>query len=104
MVVSKLYKFVLSLTIMMLAATVCWAVGGSISGTVKDSSGGAIPGAMLTLRNTSLGTQFKTTADSQGLYSFPNLPVGRYINNSTFGQVVKAAAPRLVQLATKINF
>ncbi len=78
MIVSKFYRFVLPLTIMMLAATVCWAVGGSVSGTVKDSSGGVIPGAMLTLMNTSLGSQFRTTADSQGLYSFPNMPVGRY--------------------------
>ena len=45
MIVSKFYRFVLSVTIMMLAATVCWAVGGSISGTVKDSSGGVIPGS-----------------------------------------------------------
>ena len=71
MIVSKFYRLVSSLTIMMLAATVCWAVGGSISGTVKDSSGGVIPGATLTLMNTSVGTQFKTTADSQGLYTFP---------------------------------
>src|SRR5262249_28262182 len=54
------------------------AVGGSISGTVKDSTGGVIPGVMLTLTNTSLGTQFKTTTDAQGLFTFPSLPVGRY--------------------------
>ena len=53
-------------------------VGGSISGSVKDSSGGVIPGVMLTLTNTALGTQFKTVTDNQGLYTFPSLPVGRY--------------------------
>jgi hypothetical protein len=53
-------------------------VGGSISGAIKDSTGGVIPGAMLALTNTALGTQFKTVTDNQGLYTFPSLPVGRY--------------------------
>lgn len=56
-----------------------WAqVGGSISGTIKDQSGGVIPGAMVVMMNTALGTQVRTTSDGQGLYSFPNVPVGRY--------------------------
>src|SRR5262245_35704953 len=64
--------------IILIATAAFAAVGGSISGTVKDTTGGVIPGATLTLTNTALGTQFKTTADTQGLYSFPSLPVGRY--------------------------
>ena len=54
------------------------AVGGSMSGTVKDTTGGVIPGAMVTVTNASLGTQFKTTTDARGYFSFPSLPVGRY--------------------------
>src|SRR5262245_65649678 len=60
------------------ATTAFGAVGGSISGTIKDSSGGVVPGAMLTLTNTALGTQFKSITDGQGLYTFPTFPVGRY--------------------------
>src|SRR4051812_14524398 len=52
--------------------------GGSISGTIKDSSGGVIPGATVTLTNTAIGTAFMAVTDAQGLYSFPNVPVGRY--------------------------
>ena len=60
-------------------AVAAWSVvGGSISGTVKDPSGGAIPGASVTLVNLDLTTQYKTTTDAQGAYSFPDLPVGRY--------------------------
>jgi hypothetical protein len=54
------------------------ATGGSISGTLKDQTGGVVPGAVLTLKNVALGTQFKTASDAQGYYSFPNLPVGHY--------------------------
>jgi len=52
--------------------------GGSISGTVKDSTGGVVPGVAVTATNVALGTQTTVTTDTQGLYSFPRLPVGRY--------------------------
>jgi hypothetical protein len=56
-----------------------WAVtGGSISGTLKDSSGAVIPGATVTLVNLELKTTYHTTSDGQGLYSFPTVPVGMY--------------------------
>jgi hypothetical protein len=54
------------------------ASGGSISGSVKDSSGGAIASAKLSLTNTSLGTRFQSTSDAQGFYSFPSVPVAHY--------------------------
>ena len=52
--------------------------GGSVTGTVKDTTGGVIPGATVTLMNTALGNQFTAVTDGQGVYSFPNVPVGRY--------------------------
>jgi hypothetical protein len=56
-----------------------WAVsGGSISGTVKDPSGASVPDAILVLANTALKTEFRTVTNSQGFYTFPALPVGRY--------------------------
>src|SRR6266404_6010657 len=78
MISSKTHSFLLLIVMIVVAASAWATVGGSISGTVKDASGGVLPGATLTLTNTSLGTQFKTIADNQGLYTFPSLPVGRY--------------------------
>jgi hypothetical protein len=54
------------------------ATGGSISGTVADSTGAHIPGAALRLMNAAQQTAYRVVTDSQGLYSFPNLPVGHY--------------------------
>lgn len=54
------------------------AVGGSISGTIKDPSGAAIPGAEVVAVNLDTTTQYKTSTDAQGSYTFPDLPVGRY--------------------------
>src|SRR6185369_8543260 len=64
--------------ILFLATAAFAAVGGSISGTVKDSTGGVIPGAMITVTNASLRTEFKTVTDTRGYFSFPNLAVGTY--------------------------
>jgi hypothetical protein len=54
------------------------ATGGSISGSVKDPSGAVIPGADLCLVNTSQQTIYRAVSDKQGIYAFPNLPVGHY--------------------------
>ncbi len=53
-------------------------VGGSLSGTVKDQTGGVLPGVSVTATNAVQGTEFTTVTDTQGLYSFPKLPVAKY--------------------------
>ncbi len=53
-------------------------VGGTISGTVKDQSGGVIPGVSVTATNAVNGTRFDTVTNAQGAFSFLKLPVGRY--------------------------
>jgi Carboxypeptidase regulatory-like domain len=54
-------------------------VGGSISGTVKDSAGAAIAQASVALLNSNTGVRQSTTANAQGRYTFPVLPVGGYV-------------------------
>jgi Carboxypeptidase regulatory-like domain len=54
------------------------ATGGSVSGTVADRSGAVVAGATLRLVNTAQQTIYHAVSDKQGLYSFPNLPVGHY--------------------------
>jgi Carboxypeptidase regulatory-like domain/TonB dependent receptor-like, beta-barrel len=68
----------LAFVVLSVASTASAQVGGSLSGVVKDSSGGVIPGVSVTATNTVLGTMSNTTTDGQGLYSFPKLPVARY--------------------------
>lgn len=66
------------LAILLATVPVYGAGGGSISGTVTDPSGAVIVGATLKLVNTAQQTLWRTATDKQGLYSFPDLPVGRY--------------------------
>ncbi len=53
-------------------------VGGSISGTVVDPGGAVVAGATLRLVSPAQQTVYRAVSDRQGLYSFPNLPVGHY--------------------------
>jgi hypothetical protein len=67
------------LTLVILLPPSSWAAtGGSISGSVADSSGAVIKGALLTLVNTGQRTTYHVVSNNLGLYSFPNLPVGHY--------------------------
>lgn len=69
---------ILNSSALFLLATVAWAAAGSISGTLKDASGGVIPGAQIALVDTALNTRLKTASNAQGFYSFPAVAVGRY--------------------------
>lgn len=64
--------------LILFASATAWGAGGSISGVVRDRTGGLIPGASLALVNSELKTKFNTDTDARGFYSFPALPVGRY--------------------------
>lgn len=56
-----------------------WASStGSISGTVTDSSGAAIPAASITVRNVDTGVVQTVKSNGVGSYSFPALPYGHY--------------------------
>ncbi len=51
---------------------------GAISGTVTDSTGAFIPGAMVVVTNQGTGVSHTVTTDSVGFYSAESIPVGAY--------------------------
>jgi hypothetical protein len=72
------------LALALLALTLCAAlpaaaqITGSISGSVLDEKGAAIPGATVTVRNTATNISRTTQTGEDGRYRLPNLPVGPY--------------------------
>jgi hypothetical protein len=52
--------------------------GGTISGTVTDSSGGVISNAQITITNLATGVTRDVTTNQDGFYSAPNLLPGTY--------------------------
>src|SRR5436190_8285866 len=49
-----------------------------LSGTVVDDSGGALPGAEVTVAQTETGSSRFAISDTNGAYVLTNLPVGPY--------------------------
>jgi hypothetical protein len=72
------FRVVLSL---LLAATCIWAQGSTaqITGTVRDPTGLAIPGAEVKATQTATGLVRTMNSGADGGYALPNLPVGPYI-------------------------
>src|ERR1700743_2477938 len=57
---------------------------GQINGTVKDTSGGSIAGANVTLTNQDTGVTQVTTTNSQGEYIFAQIKAGTYSVTAEF--------------------
>jgi len=51
---------------------------GTILGNITDSSGAAVPGATVTIRNVDTGLVRTVTTSDDGSYSAPELPIGNY--------------------------
>lgn len=51
---------------------------GRVSGSVKDSNGGAIPNAQVTITNTATNSARTVVTDGDGFYTATNLPAGTY--------------------------
>jgi hypothetical protein len=58
--------------------TYAQAVGATLSGTVRDASGAAVPNAQVSIKNTATGVSRGLSADSVGFYTAPNLLPGNY--------------------------
>ncbi len=68
----------LATSFLMLPAAEAQAVLGAITGTVKDATGAAVPGAGVVAENIATNLNVKATSDSNGSYLIPNLPAGTY--------------------------
>jgi len=66
------------LTFLSMAAISRASVEGSISGTVTDSGGAVVPGALVTATNIANNIARTMTTGPKGVFSFQELPVGNY--------------------------
>jgi hypothetical protein len=53
-------------------------VGGTLSGTITDASGAAVPNATVAIKNGATGVITNAASNAQGLYNAPNLLPGTY--------------------------
>ncbi|HYZ84432.1 MAG TPA: TonB-dependent receptor [Bryobacteraceae bacterium] len=79
---------------------------GTISGTVTDASGAAVPGAEVTVTNPQTGLTQRTTTTMEGTFAVPYLPVGLYTvaaEKTGFRRVEATNARVEVTTTTTIN-
>jgi outer membrane receptor protein involved in Fe transport len=86
--------------------------GGTISGTVSDASGGAVPNAEVTVTNTATGLIRTVATSAEGFYSEPNLLPGPYqvtVKASGFsttvvtGLTITVGAQQQVNISLKVG-
>lgn len=88
-----LFLFVVVLGLLLLAQTsIAHASSGVIRGTVKDSTGGVIPGATIVLTGSADQTR-TTTTDESGAYSFTGVGPGTYKLQVTYTGLQQTALP-----------
>jgi hypothetical protein len=64
---------------LMLLPAVAMAQEGQIAGTVRDSSGGVVPGVLVEVTSPALIEKVRTaTTDGSGQYRITRLPIGSY--------------------------
>src|SRR5277367_2229940 len=51
---------------------------GTLLGTVTDATGAVIPGAAISVKNMDTGIERTTESNSDGAFTIPELPIGRY--------------------------
>jgi hypothetical protein len=96
-----------------LFAVEVWAgAAGSVSGTVKDTSGAVVPSAVVKATEIDTGVEQQVTTNGRGFYSFPALLAGRYnisIQKAGFqpyrrnGIAIDAESSRLVDAILQVG-
>ena len=66
------------IVVLLSASTVMAQATAQITGTVKDSSGGVLPGASVTVTQTETGFKREAISDTDGVFNLPSLPIGPY--------------------------
>ncbi|MDE3181582.1 MAG: carboxypeptidase regulatory-like domain-containing protein, partial [Acidobacteriota bacterium] len=82
------------------------AINGGVLGTITDSSGAIVPGAKVTITNTSTNVAQMTTTNSSGYYSFPDLPPGAYkvtVAKEGFATVVRSGVNLFVNSTARVD-
>ncbi len=92
-----------------LCAPSAWAqqAAGSITGTVTDASGAAVPNATVTVRDVDRGTVWTTKTDSDGVYDFPQVAVGNVevrVEASGFSKQLHPAFNLVLNQVARVDF
>jgi len=75
---SRCRLFAVTLAVLAFGAVALAQDTASLTGTVTDSSGAAVPGAQVVVRNAEMGINRNGTSNGSGDFLFASLPIGSY--------------------------
>ena len=81
-------------------------IQGSITGTVTDPSGAAVPDAEISLMNTNTGDQRASTTNAAGQFNFPTVPAGTYnvtITKEGFRAYIQEGTAIAINTTTRVD-
>jgi hypothetical protein len=86
-----------------------WAqqITASITGTVEDTAGAALPDASVTARDTERGTSNTTKTTQGGVFNFSNLPIGTYevkVEAPGFDTAIQPPIVLVLNETARLNF
>ena len=90
----SLRRLSLGLTVL-ICTTVLAQTGGSISGTVHDSNGGALPGVTVQAKSSAAQGVRTAISDESGIYRLPLLPPGAYTLTFSLSGFANLARPNV---------
>jgi Carboxypeptidase regulatory-like domain/TonB dependent receptor len=76
---------------------------GTITGTVRDASGGVIPGATITITNVAMGTEVTVISNEVGFFQAPYLLPGTYQVSAELSGFKKAAREVELRIADRLE-
>src|SRR5918993_4502423 len=82
------------------------ALYGSLTGTITDTSGAAVPGATVTIRNEDTGLELSAVSDETGTYTIRNITGGTYTLKAAlqgFKEFVQTGIPVTAGGIVRIN-
>src|SRR5688572_13964736 len=94
------------MTLMLPAASDAQQLYGSVTGTVKDESGAAIPGATVAIVSDGTALERTTVSNETGTYSFTNVQAGTYavkVSLQGFKEFVETGVPVSVNTVSRID-
>src|SRR5262245_33868129 len=79
---------------------------GTVTGEVKDTSGAIIPGAQVTVQNTSTNATREMPSNDAGIYTFTALPPGPYVVKAELQgfKTVQQGIELHVEQTVRVNF
>ncbi len=104
---NRLQLSVLSLAVLCGAAALAQVIFGAIQGTIRDESGGVIPNARITARNTATGVVTESQSNSAGLFLLGELRPGTYdveVEAAGFSKSVQRNVPVRVEDRVRADF